>query len=827
MLQVSYNDVLAGKEIPYACCGGRPEEIKITDIPQELVLSQKLSTGSGREKIFYTIRREGSNVTVTPVFEAESLPRCMFLKDSLLLLPLDVENLLLRLRCECHPASDSYEKFMLVLDLGNTRTCAFISRTLWDPGAVQQWMDYPLSFEPLKMRLNYKNDENEYCEPIFSSKCILGAGVHQDKTRSLLQLDKNAEIKPNDDKLPRDSRYWLSGPKRYFWRHDTIRFSDNKSVPERHTSKLLYLCPDKDFSYHYEVLDTPLTRAMTHRYFRGVDEKLRQEAFREGWLPYSVFLKGMLWELMEQAELQANRNLEDNKKPFRLAELVVTFPAVWTEEERKEYERQIKETADLYAQQRCWGHETDSGINIDVSCNEGMAVLATYLYSEYNNGTINELIDKNIAIIDIGGGTSDLVIASLTASQNEEFNTQYQVKPLYSNGTYEAGDKFIFSLVNKILVPSVLKKIFPAIDNRTYVQLTERLTELVQSSSTDGEILKSLIFSLWYPIALELLKQLQDKETDSVSLDKKYEEHLDEFKRLLARISNSVSQFLIAENILVQEDEKIKLLLYTDDLNELKADFKSQMKKAIERTFSETLKNFKTVVMQYKCTRVLFSGKVSDIPLIQEVFSSIFKDISFIGMNGYEYKEMPTKDYIAKDSKYATVTGAGLYRMAKTNRLYNFDLKILAPELRKFTWGIFRDNQFQNFEKKDSTMATVTPSKKPVYLARKSSEKMPWIPSYEFRPNPLRDVTIEENIIVSFTPSAHQPESLTCAWISGSFKLDGKKYELQKGCHVSDDLQSAFDEAFEFRIRKLKPENNLDEKALEWLDTGLVFLKQE
>ena len=53
------------------------------------------------------------------------------------------------------------------------------------------------------------------------------------------------------------------------------------------------------------------------------------------------------------------------------------------------------------------------------------------------------------------------------------------------------------------------------------------------------------------------------------------------------------------------------------------------------------------------------------------------------------------------------------------------------------------------------------------------------------------------------------------------------KYELQKGCHVSDDLQSAFDEAFEFRIRKLKPENNLDEKALEWLDNGLVFLKQE
>lgn len=155
--------------------------------------------------------------------------------------------------------------------------------------------------------------------------------------------------------------------------------------------------------------------------------------------------------------------------------------------------------------------------------------------------------------------------------------------------------------------------------------------------------------------------------------------------------------------------------------------------------------------------------------------------------------------------------------MARSGRLKGFDLKINDPVASEFIWGLYRDQQFYSWDEIEP-VAFISYEKEPISIARKSSPEAPWIPSYELRPNPLKNVVIEKTVKFRFDTHLITPH-----WLSGCFILNGKRFELQEGNSPTEEQQIAFNEAFEFRICKLPPEENNKSQALSWLDSGMVF----
>ena len=112
------------------------------------------------------------------------------------------------------------------------------------------------------------------------------------------------------------------------------------------------------------------------------------------------------------------------------------------------------------------------------------------------------------------------------------------------------------------------------------------------------------------------------------------------------------------------EGGELRMTLYNSNLELINSgDFLEYMKDAVRKTFAETLTTFSKTITSYGCKKVLLSGKISEIKLVQEVFREYFKvngneQVELISMNGYDYKNLPIKEAISQDSKYATVTGA-------------------------------------------------------------------------------------------------------------------------------------------------------------------------
>lgn len=852
MIRVSYKDVEQNKEIAYPCCAGAVKAITITGVPTDISVNTGIvSCGEGDEIISFSVEHKNKTVTVKPCFKSDTLPKCMMIKDSLLLIPLNKDDFLLRLRTSC--SKGKFNRYMLVLDLGNTRTCALTCSTLWDADDDANWEIHPLEFIPLSMRLNYDSDSSHKCASIFSSKCVLGTNVHKDHTRSFIQLARNADdylrqkFEQENEGHNAARRWYLSGPKRYFWKHDTLRCQEGS--PRRSTSQFWFRegtveqQPSEDqektkskghsFRCNFKILDLPLAKAMA----QGVlptDEKMRTYAFDNGFMPYSLFLKGMLWELMEQSEIQVNQE-EDKEYPFQLTDLVVTFPAVWSEEERRNYEKQIRETADLYAQYRCIN--SPEGINVDVTCDEGMAVLTTYVYSEFSKKEHSNLNNTHLAVIDVGGGTSDLVIARVEIKENKTYNEQLHLQALFANGTNDAGDEFIRNLVTNYIVPSVLGAIFPDIgqkrNEKHRIEIQKLLTDIIttqQYSDTVREQLSAYVFDLWYPLALQLLEKLDsavstaENPDGNISFDSSdYDGIINEFRQVITQNAKGTLKTWVER----QNDGKSNQTLHLLD-SEYKevspGDFISLVKKSIENTFHNTIEMFTSKIAEFQCKTILFSGKICDNPLFLDVLKEFIiartsDKIKLVSMNGYDFKNLPTHGYNS-DSKFATVTGASLHHLVKHRSLGNnkFDMQILDSKANKnMQWGW---NRTSGYDSRNSR-AAIDRRKDPLYLGRRSDDKAAWIQSYELRANPFRNVRIHGDDIVDLSFSVDENNIPKPEFISGRFFLDDQEYD---SCEMNlEEWQNVCREAFEFRICKIMPggKNSID--GISWLDSGMVF----
>lgn len=533
------------------------------------------------------------------------------------------------LRCRFRKLdSTQFIESLLAIDLGNTRSCALLCEDIHN---ITRHDGIQIQKVPI---FSY-TDHTVHDIGVFDSYVSLARG----DSVSFARVGREAIPVANTLRGLRGSGdFYLSSPKRYFWDGDP-NINGWKALANGNTAIALSQLPTA----------------------RKLASLMRVDDVDD--LPRAGILAAMLIEIIEQAEdfLNTSSAYADNAQPKVVSNVCVTFPAGWNTQEHARYKQVMQEAVDAYQAFRCNGYPP---INLDVSCDEATAVLLCYVYGEIEkySGRADIWLDAvgrnlmdgagsrvRIAVIDVGGGTSDLAIINVQNKQSAN-GLNLQIDTLYKDGTNKAGDLLLQGvtegmLVEKLARATISPRAPEAIRNRYIDQFAHRLNSL---STTDG--VKQLTRRFWFPLAINFINAATDGKNE-VALPDTFRILVEVLKSHPEWSGNSIESSL--DSISIADDDR-KLL-----------------DQHILKTFRDTAKLFGAAIYAFDADLVILSGKTTEIPQVQQVFKKYcyLPEKRFIPMWKYLIGDWcPVADGgIISDSKLTTAIGALIYNVLNNN----------------------------------------------------------------------------------------------------------------------------------------------------------------
>lgn len=513
----------------------------------------------------------------------------------------------------------------------------------------------------------------------------------------------------------------LSSPKRYFWCEDPHPAGWKSVVYD-------------DGSFDVLSLNGPLADEL-----RGGGKTLSR----------SGILSGMIVEIIEQAERFANSFLFMSAtgffRPRTISEICITYPASWSNSEVRQYKNTIERGIKAFSSKRSLPVP-----RLDISCDESSAVMLNYIYGEvrkYGGVGENWILSvgrkdpehlganpyptARIAVIDIGGGTSDLVIADVTDTV-EGNGIQLDIQRRFHDGINKAGDIFLREIVREIALPKVSDELFKGIDKDSK-EASAKLGDYLNTNSNDPSV-KNLARSFWFPLAIKILEKCKGNNKD-IKIDLS---GIIEYAGDLEELAKSYFPRVAVTEIKNKEID-------FSDISDI-------VRKIARKTFSGVAKSFGSAISAFDCDIVLFAGKASEVEVIKEVFKSAIPlpEDKFIPLWNYYIGDWCSlaKNGIIADPKVTTVLGAAVYSLANLRAPCmhgNIQIKTSsAPgiEENNALWGIITNGN-PDF---DIDKAILTREKEQVWIpfygstliARKRfpAQSYEASPSYELRLNP-------------------------------------------------------------------------------------------
>lgn len=473
--------------------------------------------------------------------------------------------------------------------------------------------------------------------------------------------------------LKESGDFYLSSPKRYYWDNDA----------NLNGWKVL-----NNGKYGGRLHDIPLAQTIGNMLPCTTDADT---------LPRSAILSSMLVEIFEQAENYINSPnfFSVSALPKMITHICVTFPAGWSELECEKYKEVLQIAVSAYQAQRC---NTSVPITLDVSCDEATAVLLCYVYGEIvkysgcadiwlsaigrtslsNKGETH----ARIAVIDVGGGTSDLAIVNV---QNKKSGAglKLQIDKLYKDGTNKAGDLLLQKVTEQILIEKIasgtISSNAPKATLESYIsQFPQRLNAL----SADAR-LKQLTRRFWFPLAISFISGIMHGEA-TVGLP-------DSFSLLLEIIQEHTDW--TGNNIC----EDLREISITEGDKRL-------FEKIVAVTFRDTAKLFGAAIYAFDADLVILSGKTTETQQVAQVFQKYccLPDERFIPMWNYMIGDWCSVADAGKinDSKYTTAIGAIIYDVSNHNfPVQALELSICTRNAQGLNdgnciWGIANNGYF-------------------------------------------------------------------------------------------------------------------------------------
>ncbi|NLI74948.1 MAG: hypothetical protein GX442_00740, partial [Candidatus Riflebacteria bacterium] len=456
----------------------------------------------------------------------------------------------------------------------------------------------------------------------------------------------------------------MSSPKRYLW--------DDRLRP---------------LAWYFNLPGADAARKIGAFFLKHLDEK---GAFLGGkgeppfdpTYPPSSMMTFVLLELLCHVQAQINswsfRQTRGNRQVKRVLEsIVITTPCGMSDPEKRIYRERAQAAVDLYYH---IARIPDPKPQLFLEFDESSCVQLTWLLGEIKYRFLGEaaraiamlgrprpLADGRrepvlrVASIDIGGGTSDLMIAEYTPSGLDHAGVRQRM--LFSEGYSVAGDEIAKRLIEKI----VLRRLYEFARERTPALSWEEFQHFFGpgKGERDKEFLDTkaeLCRQVWIPMAHRHL-EFAELDTAEASAEMGF---YDFFRR---RPPEYVLDFFARH--MRQE--------FGCDLNLPEVPWvlsKARINRVVENVMGNLLRIFCEVVAQYDCDVIILGGKPSSLPVIRETLVRFMPvpPERIIGLKGYpvgSWYPFSQKAGGIADPKTATVVGAAIWLFA--GQLNNLD----------------------------------------------------------------------------------------------------------------------------------------------------------
>lgn len=364
----------------------------------------------------------------------------------------------------------------------------------------------------------------------------------------------------------------------------------------------------------------------------------------------SSLMSFMLAEILAQALMQINSPAQRQKQryanhPRHLHSITLTVPPSMPRPERVIFRRAMEHAVGLVWKALGW-HPEDAPIEgdgielavppfprIHADWDEATSGQIVYLYSESQNafaGRVGECFQAvsrqkdsadtiTIATIDIGGGTTDLVINDYTLEDSQNINTYIKPTQRFRDGFKIAGDDIVLDVVKEVIVPALVD----ALCQHGIAAPEPLLSGLIGSepvSVQDQVLRQNITLQIFYPLALKLLKAYEQFDpaapppTGSVSVGELLGMSSDQCENVLRYVSRKVAEssppgappFDLLAAPIPQDMEKLHAL-FLDERMEI----------------TKTLKSLCEIVYLYQPDVLLLTGRPSRLPGVQHLIRSL------------------------------------------------------------------------------------------------------------------------------------------------------------------------------------------------------------
>ncbi len=587
----------------------------------------------------------------------------------------------------------------MVLDVGNSRTCGILIE------------DHPKQEHGLKNRYELAlRDLSEphwlYTEPFESrvefAQAILG------KEHLACKSGRNdafvwptiARVGPEAARLANHRRgtegsTGLSSPKRYLWDEERYEpgwrfntaFSSSEIEPHATGAPFGNLINETGEALYTLSEDDRMPVFMPH-YSR------------------SSLMTFMLAEVLVQALVQINSPAQrlkqgDPEKPRHLRSVILTVPPSMPKPERDIFAERMEQAMALVWKALNWHPEDDPMDNdgrasawprfpnVHTQWDEATCAQAVYLFSETHEhfaGRPEEFFrvmrrkdhasDEQavtVASIDIGGGTTDLVVTDYRLDTGQGANVYILPEQRFRDGFKVAGDDILLEVIQKTVVPAIER----SLQDRGMRDPAPLLSKLIGSEPVpvqESALRQQLALQVLYPLGLKILKDYEaydpvaGAEVETLRISEMLEGRDPPSDQVLNYFATGVRREVRLED----GDFDLMSVPVPKDLNRLHRGF-------LEDQFeiSKTIQSLCEIVYLYSCDVLLLSGRPSRLPGIQSLFRTLLPlpPDRIVPLNGYRTGNWYPfhRDGRVDDPKTTAAVGAMICKVGGERRIPNFN----------------------------------------------------------------------------------------------------------------------------------------------------------
>ncbi len=297
--------------------------------------------------------------------------------------------------------------------------------------------------------------------------------------------------------------------------------------------------------------------------------------------------------------------------------------------------------------------------------------------------------ETRIACIDVGGGTSDLMIASYQCQSNPG-GDKIVGETLHRDGLSRAGDHLVQRLLEEIIVPHFAHAM--SMVKESHIRFL-----FGKGVPSNRRIRRQRIHwmnRLWVPLAHAYLDEaVNAPDAANAKANKKVISHTDA-NVVGPDVVDSLQQTINAEWGALTYNVKQKLNLRYD---------KTKFEKIVDEVFGELLFDFCQSIVEHNADVVLLAGLPSKLPYIRRLVETYLPlpKSRIVPMHGwyagswYPYQNPDNVNPgVIVDPKSTVVVGAAIEFCAKHGKLpqFNFELNDTAAK-SSFYWGVMSESR--------------------------------------------------------------------------------------------------------------------------------------